>query len=106
MRLNTLGGVRVVTDGNVVAGAAAQPRRLAVLALLARAGRTGVTREKILSLLWPDEPSTQRSNSGDRGIKTTAAGVTVPSGFEYVRPELHLCLSATSRINRSAAKRP
>ena len=55
MRLNTLGGIRVVADGNVVAGAAAQPRRLAVLALLARAGRAGVTREKILALLWPDE---------------------------------------------------
>jgi DNA-binding SARP family transcriptional activator len=56
LRLNTLGGIRVVSDGNVVSGAAAQPRRLAVLALLARAGRAGVTREKIIALLWPDEP--------------------------------------------------
>ena len=47
MRLNTLGGIRVaVADGRLMTGAAAQPRRLAVLALLARAGRPGITREK------------------------------------------------------------
>ena len=68
MRLNTLGGVRVIADGNVVAGAAAQPRRLAVLALLARAGRAGVTREKILALLWPDEPEERARRSLNQAV--------------------------------------
>ena len=41
-------------DGLSLAGAAAQPRRLAILALLARAGDRGITREKVIGYLWPD----------------------------------------------------
>ena len=68
MRLNTLGGIRVVADGRLVTGAAAQPRRLAVLALLARAGRPGITREKILALLWPDEPEERARRSLNQAV--------------------------------------
>lgn len=68
MRLNTLGGIRVVADGKLVTGAAAQPRRLAVLALLARAGRTAVSREKILALLWPDEPDERARKSLNQAV--------------------------------------
>ena len=58
----------MVADGNVVTGAAAQPRRLAVLALLARAGRAGVTREKILALLWPDEVDERARRSLNQAV--------------------------------------
>ena len=68
MRLNTLGGIRVIADGRLVAGAAAQPRRLAVLALLARAGRPGITREKILALLWPGEPEERARRSLNQAV--------------------------------------
>jgi DNA-binding SARP family transcriptional activator len=68
LRLNTLGGIRVLADGAAVTGAAAQPRRLAVLALLARAGRTGVTREKVLALLWPDEAEDRARRSLNQAI--------------------------------------
>ena len=51
-----------------MAGAAAQPRRLAVLALLARAGRPGITREKILALLWPDEPEERARRSLNQAV--------------------------------------
>jgi len=55
IRINTLGSLSVRDeDGTPLSGAAAQPRRMAILALLARAGQRGVTREKVLSLLWPD----------------------------------------------------
>ena len=39
---------------NQITGPAVQPRRLAVLTLLARAGSRGMTREKLLGFLWPD----------------------------------------------------
>lgn len=42
-----------------LAGAAAQPRRLAVLAVIARSGTRGVTRAKLLTLLWPDAEEVQ-----------------------------------------------
>ncbi|MBL0179365.1 MAG: PD40 domain-containing protein [Gemmatimonadetes bacterium] len=52
--IRTLGGLSVARDSTVMTGAAAQRRRLAILALLARGGERGVAREKIIALLWPD----------------------------------------------------
>ena len=54
LRINVLGGLYVSDDGRAVSGAAAQPRRLALLALLAVAGERGVTRDAMLAYLWPD----------------------------------------------------
>ena len=53
LRVHTLGRLHVRNAGGVVAGAAAQPRRLVLLALLAAAGESGLTREKVLAL-WAD----------------------------------------------------
>jgi DNA-binding SARP family transcriptional activator/TolB-like protein len=55
LRIKCLGQLSVFdANGHAVAGAAAQPRRLAILALLARAGERGITREKVIGYLWPD----------------------------------------------------
>jgi TolB-like protein/DNA-binding SARP family transcriptional activator len=59
--IRTLGGLSIVREGSRAEGAASQPRRLALVALVARAGDRGITREKLLSLLWPDaEPEAAR----------------------------------------------
>ncbi|HXE58524.1 MAG TPA: BTAD domain-containing putative transcriptional regulator, partial [Gemmatimonadales bacterium] len=61
MRLKTFGGLAIHRDGAPLAGAAAQRRRLALLALLDGAGDRGLTREKLLGLLWPEaEPEKAR----------------------------------------------
>ena len=54
LRFKTLGQVFLERDGSRVAGAAAQPRRLALLAILAAAGSRGVSRDRLLALLWTD----------------------------------------------------
>jgi Tol biopolymer transport system component/DNA-binding SARP family transcriptional activator len=55
LRVHTFGRLHVRgTDGGVLSGSAAQPRRLAILALLASAGEQGLTRDKVLAYLWPD----------------------------------------------------
>lgn len=54
LRLHTLGQVYLARDGARVAGNAVQPRRLAVLAVLAAAGSRGVSRDRLLGLLWTD----------------------------------------------------
>lgn len=55
IRIRTFGGLAVLGDDDrPLAGAAAQPRRMALLALLARCGERGMSREKLLQLLWPD----------------------------------------------------
>src|SRR5687767_15302314 len=54
LRIKTLGALAVTRDGRSVAGAASQPRRLAMLALLSRAGDGGVGRNRTIAILWPD----------------------------------------------------
>ena len=54
LRIKTLGALAVMRDGTSVPGAASQPRRLALLALLARAGDEGVGRDRLIAVLWPD----------------------------------------------------
>lgn len=53
-RIHCLGHLSIQRDGTPVSGEASQPRRLALLAVLARAGDRPITREKILALFWPD----------------------------------------------------
>jgi len=53
-RLLTLGGLALETDDGVVTGAASQPRRLALLALVAAHGRAGLLRDRVLGILWPE----------------------------------------------------
>ncbi len=62
LRLQTLGSVFVVGEtGEPLGGAAAQRRTLALLAALAVAGDGGLSRDKILGLLWPEaEPERAR----------------------------------------------
>jgi DNA-binding SARP family transcriptional activator len=59
LRLLTFGGLSVQGPSRPLSGAAAQPRRLAVLALVARGGERGITRNKVLALLWPDADDAQ-----------------------------------------------
>lgn len=54
MRIQILGGLSAWTAEGWLAGEAAQPRRLALLALLARAGERGLSRDKLVGYLWPD----------------------------------------------------
>lgn len=54
MRIQTLGGLSARSDAGLLGGEAAQPRRLALLALLARAGDRGISRDKVVGFLWPE----------------------------------------------------
>ena len=54
LRLNTFGGLVLQQDGQLHTGPASQRRRLALLAVVAAAGPRGVSRDKLLALLWPD----------------------------------------------------
>ncbi len=59
--VRVLGGLSIETEDGRASGAAAQPRRLALIALIARSGERGISRERILSYLWADaEPEQAR----------------------------------------------
>jgi eukaryotic-like serine/threonine-protein kinase len=60
-RIQTLGGLAVFDGPRPLGGNAQQPRRLALLAVLARAGERGVNRDRLATLLWGDvEPDRAR----------------------------------------------
>ena len=61
IRLRTFGSVYLTRDGQTMSGAAGQRRLLAILAVVAAAGDQGVSRDKLLALLWSDgEPDKSR----------------------------------------------
>ena len=66
--LNVLGGLYLTDKGRLDGGAASQPRRLAVLALLAWAGRRGLKREQILHYLWPDTDEERGRHALTQGL--------------------------------------
>jgi DNA-binding SARP family transcriptional activator/TolB-like protein len=53
-RIQTLGGLAAFDGPRPLGGNAQQPRRLAILAILARAGDRGVSRDRLAGLLWGD----------------------------------------------------
>jgi serine/threonine-protein kinase len=59
LRLKTFGGLSLEGEHGPLTGAAAQRRRLGLLAVLAAAGTRGVTRDKLVGLLWPDVDETR-----------------------------------------------
>ena len=54
LHLRTFGGLSVAVDDQPAGGAAHQRKTLALLALVAAAGRRGIGRDKIMAYLWPD----------------------------------------------------
>ncbi|HEX2218743.1 MAG TPA: tetratricopeptide repeat protein [Gemmatimonadales bacterium] len=57
LQLQVLGSPTVSGSGGARGGVAAQRKALALLALLAGAGRRGVSRDKVLAMLWPETPA-------------------------------------------------
>jgi len=54
LRLRTFGGLWLEGDEGPLTGAAAQRRRLVLLAALAAAGHKGMSRDALVGLLWPE----------------------------------------------------
>jgi len=61
IRLSTFGSVYLSRDGEILTGAAGQRRLLAILTILAAVGDRGMSRDKLLGLLWSEgEPDKSR----------------------------------------------
>lgn len=68
LRLLTLGGLSLVDDGVAVTGAASQRSRLALLAVLAASGAAGISRDKLLALLWPESDEERARHALKQGV--------------------------------------
>lgn len=63
LRLLLLGGARIERgDGALLTGRAVQRHRVAILALLATAPAGGISRDKLLGLLWPESDTDRARN--------------------------------------------
>jgi DNA-binding SARP family transcriptional activator/TolB-like protein len=64
IRLHTFGGARLTHDsGRPLGGAATQRRTLALLSVLAVAGEAGLSRDKLIGLLWPESDEERARHS-------------------------------------------
>ena len=79
-----------------LSGSAIQPRRLAILALLARAGDRGVSRERILSLLWPDADD----DRGPRALAQALYALRKDLGIEDLIPGPRSAARSGARFGR------
>ena len=63
LRLHAFGGLHLDKDGVRVGGEAAQRKRLAILVVLAAHRRTGISREKLAALFWPESDRARSRNA-------------------------------------------
>ena len=63
LRLTVLGGLCVSSDAGLLVDGTVQRRHLALLAVLSVHWKTGISREKLAALLWPESDETNARNS-------------------------------------------
>ena len=106
LRLRTFGGLSLEGLGGPVTGAGQQPRRLAMLAVLALAGAGGITRAKLLGLLWPEvdeERGRQALSQALYALRRDSGGRSLVAGLETIRLDLDVVSSDVGEFLEAAA---
>ncbi len=82
IRLRTLGGVAVLdAAGEPIRGATAQRRPLALMAILAACHPHGMTRDKLVGLLWPDADTERAGHSLTQALYAARRALAVDDLF-------------------------
>ena len=92
LRLHAFGGLRLEGLQGPVTGAGARRRPLAVLAIIAASGARGITRERIVGILWPDGTEEQ----GRHALAQALYALRREVGVDVVEPG-----AAELRLNRA-----
>ncbi|MGH7467450.1 MAG: BTAD domain-containing putative transcriptional regulator [Longimicrobiales bacterium] len=93
MLLRTLGGLAIEVPPGDGPAPSLGPRRLALLALVAAAGARGITREKILGILWPETDEEQARHT----LSQTLYSLRRDTGRECITGSTQLRLDSTIR---------
>ena len=111
--LRVLGACAVEAPGGLIGGRVTQRRRLACLALLASAGRRGISRDKVTAYLWPEYGDDRarhflsdtlyvlRSALGEQAVNVL--GEHVALNVEHVKCDLVSFEEALERSDHAAA---
>jgi TolB-like protein/DNA-binding SARP family transcriptional activator len=67
-KLHTFGGLSLTLDGQPCERSLIQRRQLALLAALAAAGPSGLSRDKLVGLMWPDRVNDRARNLLDQAL--------------------------------------
>ena len=70
-KLQTFGGLSLTQDGNPSERSVIQRRQLALLAAVATAGASGLSRDKLIGLMWPDRANDRARNLLDQALYAT-----------------------------------
>lgn len=87
-RLTLLGGVLLASPDGPVSGRASQQKRLALLALVATAGEKGVSRDRLVALLWPESDTQEARHHLSHSLYVLRSALgedTLRTAGEYVR---------------------
>jgi DNA-binding SARP family transcriptional activator len=92
LRLTTFGGIALTDGERQLSGPAVQPRRLALLVLAAAAGDRGVSRDRVLGLLWPESDAMTARHALEQSLYALRRAVGDPdviqgTGSLRVHPE-------------------
>lgn len=74
MRLQTFGAVRLTLESGDDASSLTQRRRLALLAMVAAAGRQGASRDKVMACLWPESDQERARHALAQAVYTLRRG--------------------------------
>jgi DNA-binding SARP family transcriptional activator len=86
LRLRTFGGITLARDEETpMTGAATQRRRLAILALLAVSGDRGLSRDKLVSYLWPDSNAERARHNLNQLLHAERREFDAPNLFAGVK---------------------
>jgi hypothetical protein len=108
LRLRTFGSVSLARHGASLTGVAGQRRQLAILSVLATAGEWGISRDRLLALLWsegdPDKSRHALTQSLYHTRKAFGSG-TFLSGGSDLRLDPAILTSDVGDLQRAIADR-
>ena len=98
MLLRTFGGLSIEAEPGDGPAPALAPRRLALLAIVAAAGPRGLSRDRILGILWPDKDEEQARHT----LSQTLYLLRRDTGTEWITgtPQLQLHPSVRSDVQQ------
>ena len=81
LELRTFGGLSIRDGGAPIIGAATQRKTLALLALLAAAGKNGLSRDRVIAYLWPETDAEHGRNVLNQACYALRRDLQAPALF-------------------------